>query len=211
MTILEHLYATYGSEAIDKLLYYIPSDKNYYIFKQYISLAEHTDNNFSSYKSLLLSKLPDKITDKWLLYEFSNIISTIDFTFKPYNTIITYGTFDLFHIGHVKLLERISSLCNNIIVGVSTDEFNQAKGKTSVIPYEQRAEIVRSCRYVTKVIPEETWEQKSDDVSQYKVDAFAIGDDWKGKFDFLKDQCDVIYLPRTPEISTTKLKQTLSQ
>lgn len=126
---------------------------------------------------------------------------------KKYNTCITYGTFDLFHIGHLKLLERIKSMCSNLIVAVSTDEFNMLKGKTCIIPYEQRAAIVAGIKYVDKVIPEDNWEQKITDVEKYNVDCFVMGNDWKGKFDFLKEKCEVIYLPRTDGISTTLLKE----
>ena len=126
---------------------------------------------------------------------------------KKYNTCITYGTFDLFHIGHLKLLERIKSMCFNLIVAVSTDEFNKLKGKKSIIPYEQRAAIVAGIKYVDKVIPEESWEQKITDVEKYNVDCFVMGNDWEGKFDFLKEKCEVIYLPRTDGISTTMLKE----
>lgn len=126
-----------------------------------------------------------------------------------YNTCITYGTFDLFHIGHLKLLERIKSMCSNLIVAVSTDEFNKLKGKISVIPYEQRAAIVAGIKFVDKVIPENNWEQKVTDIDKYHVDCFVIGNDWEGKFDFLREKCDVVYLPRTEGISTTELKEKL--
>ena len=126
---------------------------------------------------------------------------------KKYNTCITYGTFDLFHIGHLKLIERIKSMCSNLIVAVSTDEFNKLKGKTCIIPYEQRAAIVAGIKYVDKVIPEDNWEQKITDVEKYNVDCFVMGNDWEGKFDFLKEKCEVVYLPRTDGISTTLLKE----
>lgn len=124
-------------------------------------------------------------------------------------TVITYGTFDLFHIGHLRLLQRLKSLGNKLIVAVSTDEFNLGKGKTTVIPYEQRAEIVANIKCVDLVIPESSWEQKMIDIKKYDVDIFAIGNDWEGKFDFLKEYCEVIYLERTTGISSTQLKQTL--
>ncbi|OOF86127.1 glycerol-3-phosphate cytidylyltransferase [Rodentibacter ratti] len=124
-------------------------------------------------------------------------------------TVITYGTFDLFHIGHLKLLQRLKSLGDKLIVAVSTDEFNAGKGKTTVIPYEQRAEIVANIKCVDLVIPESSWEQKITDVKKYDVDIFAIGNDWEGKFDFLKEYCEVVYLERTTGISSTQLKQTL--
>lgn len=124
--------------------------------------------------------------------------------------IITYGTFDLFHVGHLEILRRLRSIADYVLVGVSTDEFNAGKGKRAIFPYEQRASIVRSIRYVDQVIPEESWDQKVSDIERYSIDAFAIGDDWRGKFDFLESKCEVIYLPRTPDISTTEIKQSLS-
>lgn len=126
-------------------------------------------------------------------------------------TIITYGTFDMFHIGHLKLLQRLKALGDKLIVAVSTDEFNQAKGKKVMIPYEQRAEIVANIKCVDKVIPEESWDQKINDIQRYDIDIFAIGDDWRGKFDFLKKHCEVIYLERTKDISTTQLKKNINK
>ena len=125
-------------------------------------------------------------------------------------TVITYGTFDMFHIGHLKLLQRIKEMGDYLIVGVSTDEFNQLKGKKTLIPFEQRAEIVANIKCVDEVIAENSWEQKIEDIRKYNVDTFVIGDDWKGKFDFLKEYCEVVYLPRTKGISTTQLKQSLA-
>lgn len=125
-------------------------------------------------------------------------------------TVITYGTFDMFHIGHLRLLQRLASLGDELIVAVSSDEFNKLKNKTVLIPYEQRAEIVANISCVDKVIPEHNWEQKIDDIKKYNVTTFAMGDDWSGKFDFLKEYCEVVYLPRTKDISTTKLKRSLS-
>jgi len=122
-------------------------------------------------------------------------------------TVITYGTFDMFHIGHLRLLRRLSKLGSKLIVGVATNEFNKIKNKKCLIPYCQRAEIVKNIKYVDKVIPEKSWEQKIDDIKKYNVDIFAIGDDWQGKFDYLKEYCEVIYLERTKDISTTKLKK----
>jgi len=126
-------------------------------------------------------------------------------------TVITYGTFDMFHIGHLNLLRRIKEMGDELIVGVSTDAFNEEKGKQTLIPYEQRAEIVKAIRYVDRVIPEERWDQKVEDIQRYNVDLFVIGDDWKGKFDELKDLCEVRYLERTDNISTTRLKQSLEK
>ena len=126
-------------------------------------------------------------------------------------TVITYGTFDMFHIGHLKLLRRLSEMGDKVIVAVSTDEFNELKGKKTLIPYDQRAAIVEAIDCVDMVIPEESWEQKLSDVKRYQVDVFAIGEDWKGKFDFLEELCEVVYLPRTKNISTTDLKRSLKR
>jgi len=125
-------------------------------------------------------------------------------------TIITYGTFDMFHIGHLKLLQRLANLGDELIVAVSSDEFNMLKNKTVLIPYEQRAEIVSNIKCVDKVIPEHNWEQKKKDIEEYNIDIFAMGDDWEGKFDFLKEYCEVVYLERTKDISTTQLKKSLT-
>jgi glycerol-3-phosphate cytidylyltransferase len=124
--------------------------------------------------------------------------------------IITYGTFDMFHIGHLRLLQRLKEIGDELIVAVSTDEFNQGKGKKVMIPYEQRAEIVANIKCVDRVIEEESWEQKISDIQKYNIDIFAIGNDWEGKFDFLKEYCKVVYLDRTQNISTTQLKKSLT-
>lgn len=123
--------------------------------------------------------------------------------------VITYGTFDLLHYGHINLLKRAKEFGDYLIVGLSTDEFNTIKGKECYFSYEKRKELLESICYVDLVIPETSWEQKTNDVQEYEVDTFVIGDDWKGKFDFLKEYCQVIYLARTPEISTTKIKKAL--
>ncbi len=124
--------------------------------------------------------------------------------------VITYGTFDLLHYGHINLLQRAKALGDYLIVGLSTDEFNSVeKNKVTYFTYEERKRLLESVRYVDLVIPEENWEQKISDVKEFKADVFVIGDDWKGKFDFLKDYCEVVYLERTPEISTTKIKKDL--
>ena len=124
-------------------------------------------------------------------------------------TVITYGTYDLFHIGHLKLLQRAKELAGpggKLIVGVSTDRFNwEEKRKKNAIPYEQRAEIVGALKCVDMVIPEDDWDMKRD-ILQYKVDIFTMGGDWEGKFDQLKEVCKVVYLPRTEGISSTDLK-----
>lgn len=124
--------------------------------------------------------------------------------------ILTYGTFDLFHIGHVNLLKRLKGLGDYLYVGISSDEFNSLKGKKSFFSYEERSEIVKSCKYVDMVFPEKNWEQKVSDIKKYDVTIFAMGDDWRGKFDFLKEYCEVVYLPRTKDISTTEIKEKLS-
>ena len=126
--------------------------------------------------------------------------------------VITYGTFDLLHYGHVNLLQRAKALGDYLIVAISTDEFNRnEKQKKCYFTYEERKRLVEAIRYVDLVIPEESWEQKSNDVKEFKVDTFVIGEDWEGKFDFLKEYCVVVYLPRTPEISTTQIKKDLKK
>lgn len=125
-------------------------------------------------------------------------------------TVITYGTFDLFHVGHLNLLSRLKSLGDRLIVGVSTDEFNESKGKSTIIPFSDRSKIVSSIKHVDLVIPESTWNQKSEDIRKYKVDILGMGNDWQGKFDDLSSLCKVVYLPRTDGISSTKIKKILS-
>ena len=125
--------------------------------------------------------------------------------------VLTYGSFDLFHVGHLNLLKRAKSLGDYLIVGVSTDAFTSGKGKTTIIGFKDRIEIVRSIRYVDEVIEESSWEQKSSDVRSFNVNTFVMGDDWKGRFDFLKDLCEVVYLPRTMGISSSSLKLVLNQ
>lgn len=123
--------------------------------------------------------------------------------------VITYGTFDLLHYGHINLLRRAKALGDYLVVGLSTDEFNSVeKNKKTVFPYEQRRLLVEAIRYVDLVIPEMSWEQKRRDIREYHIDTFVIGDDWRGKFDFLTEEgVEVVYLPRTPEISSSMIKQ----
>ena len=123
--------------------------------------------------------------------------------------IITYGTFDLLHYGHINLLRRAKELGDYLIVALSTDEFNsEYKNKTSYFNYDQRKALLEAIRYVDLVIPETCWEQKKSDIHKYEINTFVIGDDWKGKFDFLKNEgAEVVYLPRTPQISTTQIKK----
>ena len=127
--------------------------------------------------------------------------------------IITYGTFDLLHYGHINLLKRAKSLGDYLIGVLSTDEFNwNEKKKKCYFSYEKRKQLLEAIRYVDLVIPEESWEQKKSDVREYHIDTFVMGDDWVGKFDFLKDEgVEVVYLSRTPEISTTQIKKDLNK
>ncbi len=128
---------------------------------------------------------------------------------KRTKRVITYGTFDMFHIGHLKLLQRAKALGDELIVAVSTDAFNEKKGKKTLISFEQRAEIVANIKCVDKVIAEESWEQKQQDIETYSIDLLVMGNDWEGKFDMLKGLCDVVYLERTDNISSSQLKKSL--
>lgn len=125
--------------------------------------------------------------------------------------VITYGTFDLLHYGHINLLRRAKELGDYLVVAISTDEFNwNEKGKKCYFSYEQRKAMVEAIRYVDLVIPETNWDQKRTDIHDYRIDTFVMGDDWKGKFDFLEEEgAQVVYLTRTPEISTTQIKNDL--
>ncbi|BDR60076.1 glycerol-3-phosphate cytidylyltransferase [Lactobacillus xylocopicola] len=124
--------------------------------------------------------------------------------------VITYGTFDLLHYGHVRLLKRAKELGDYLIVGLSTDQFNELqKHKEAYNTYAERKYILEAIRYVDEVIPEQNWDQKATDIQKYGIDAFVMGDDWRGQFDFLKPACEVVYLARTPGISTSKIKDDL--
>ncbi|MFG3612993.1 glycerol-3-phosphate cytidylyltransferase [Rummeliibacillus sp. G93] len=125
--------------------------------------------------------------------------------------IITYGTFDLLHWGHINLLKRAKALGDYLVVAISTDEFNALKDKKAYHSFENRKAILESIKYVDKVIPENTWEQKKEDIIRENIDIFVMGDDWEGKFDDLKEYCEVVYLPRTDGISTSKIKNDLLQ
>lgn len=126
--------------------------------------------------------------------------------------VITYGTFDLLHYGHVNLLERAKKLGDYLIVVLSSDEFNwNEKHKKCYFSYDERKRLLESIRYVDLVIPETSWSQKVEDIKEFKVDIFVMGDDWNGKFDYLYEYCEVVYLPRTPEISTTQIKHDLQE
>jgi len=128
-------------------------------------------------------------------------------------TVITYGTFDLLHYGHVELLRRAHELAEGgkLIVGVSSDEFNAVKGKKSHIPYAKRKEMVEALRYVDQVIPEKSWKQKANDIKKYSVDIFVMGSDWTGKFDELNEFCKVVYLERTEMISSAAIKDVIKK
>lgn len=128
-----------------------------------------------------------------------------------FTRVITYGTYDLLHWGHIRLLKRAKEQGDYLIVALSTDDFNRTKGKKAYHSYEERRMMLESIRYVDLVVPEENWEQKSDDMVKYQVDKFVIGDDWRGKFDFLSEYTEVVYLPRTEGISTTKIKNDLEK
>lgn len=154
------------------------------------------------------SELPKSILD--INFESTILKNRRSSTMKR---VITYGTFDLLHYGHINLLRRAKALGDYLIVALSSDEFNwNEKQKKCYFTYEERKALLESVRYVDLVIPEENWEQKRTDVHEYHVDTFVMGDDWKGKFDFLKDEgVEVVYLPRTPEISTTQIKNDLNK
>ena len=141
-----------------------------------------------------------------------NSITNINGGNEYMKRIITYGTYDLLHYGHINLLRRAKELGDYLIVALSTDEFNwKEKQKKCYFTYEQRKELLEAIRYVDLVIPEESWEQKKTDIHEYHVDTFVIGDDWQGKFDFLKEEgAEVVYLSRTPEISSSQIKNDLN-
>lgn len=165
--------------------------------------------------------IPQKILDRLPLFSrikeaFEHENSVIDIDFDDFimqaeKRVITYGTFDLLHYGHLEILNRAKNLGTELIVGLSTDEFNKIKGKKSVHDFEKRKEFLESLSYVSKVIPESDWNQKEKDILENNIDLFIMGDDWKGKFDFLKEFCEVAYLPRTKGISTTLLKNNLKK
>ena len=125
--------------------------------------------------------------------------------------IITYGTFDLLHVGHINLLSRAKALGDHLTVAISTDDFNRLKHKDSFLSYEQRKVVLEAIKFVDKVIPEENWEQKVIDITSNDIDIFVMGNDWDGKFDYLNKFCEVVYLPRTEHISTTILKERIKK
>jgi dTDP-4-dehydrorhamnose 3,5-epimerase len=158
----------------------------------------------------------------WMLKEEDIVLSKKDKELKTFNefsknvendnkTVLTYGTFDLLHYGHIEILKRASKFGKRLIVGLSTDEFNLIKGKECKIPYKKRKELLESIEFVDEVIPESNWDQKTLDVKNHNADIFVMGDDWKGKFDDLRKYCEVVYLKRTEGISTTKLKSIIDK
>ncbi len=130
---------------------------------------------------------------------------------KSQKKVLTYGTFDLLHEGHINLLQRAKKLGDYLIVGLSTESFNLLKHKETIMPYGQRKILLKAIKYVDEVIPEETWEQKIKDIQKHNVDIFVMGNDWEGKFDDLKSYCEVIYLQRTPKISSTQIKSLINK
>ena len=155
----------------------------------------------------LLNKLYNFFENKEqsIAIDFESLIS------KKIKVVITYGTFDLLHYGHLEILKRCRALGDKLIVGLSSDEFNEVKGKTCIIPYDKRKEFLESLEYVDMVIPENNWDQKIEDIKKNSADVFVMGNDWENKFDNLKEYCEVIYLERTKGISTTKLKSILDK
>ena len=149
--------------------------------------------------------------DQTLNAECRAKVSTGD-DYKGLRRVLTYGTYDLLHYGHIRLLKRAAALGDYLVVALSTDEFNALKGKESFYSYEVRKEMLESVRYVDLVIPEQTWEQKADDVQKYAIDVVVMGSDWAGdeRFEYLKEYCEVVYLDRTDGISTTDVKNELS-
>lgn len=123
--------------------------------------------------------------------------------------VITYGTFDLFHVGHLNILKRAKEYGDYLVVAVSSDAFNEIKGKKAYYSDQDRTEILEAIKFVDEVVLEESWDQKIEDVKKHNIDVFVMGDDWDGKFDFLKEYCEVVYLPRTQGISTSKIKDDL--
>lgn len=141
----------------------------------------------------------------------SNVRFSAGEDYKGIRRVLTYGTFDLLHYGHIRLLKRAAELGDYLIVALSTDEFNAGKGKSSFYSYGVRKEMLEAIRYVDLVIPEQNWEQKLDDVKEYNVDVVVMGGDWAGsdRFEYLKEHCEVVYLDRTEGISTTDVKAEL--
>lgn len=131
-------------------------------------------------------------------------------TSRRAGVVLTYGTFDLFHYGHVMLLKRARQLGKRLVVGVSTDRFNKLKNKRAYLSFNERCELLAACRYVDEVFAENNWEQKPSDIEKLGATIFVMGNDWQGKFDYLRELCEVFYLPRTPVISSTLLRSVLA-
>lgn len=197
-----HLYNVFDRETIFPLTkvqfegntFFAPNDSDKYltyIFGDYMSLPKHLHAHIDVRKISLEEKMKLKSYTKK----------------ERKKVVITYGTFDVLHYGHIHLLKRAKELGDYLIVGLSTDEFNKMKNKTSFYTYEERKSILEACKYVDLIIPEEQWDQKIKDIQKYQATIFTIGDDWKGQFDFLEPYVQVVYLPRTPDVSSTKTKE----
>jgi len=185
--------------------FYNPQTKGNSVVLEGLKTLKHINHLMPDY---LLDRLP-LFNSLNTFFESKEKTFSVDFDAllnKKMRTVLTYGTFDLLHYGHLEILRRSKALGDRLIVGVSTDDFNRIKGKECKINFEKRKEFLEALEYVDVVIPEDQWDQKVNDIVDYDVDIFVMGDDWKGKFDDLKKYCKVVYLPRTPGISTTKLK-----
>ncbi len=190
--------------------YYTKDLENSSVVLEGLKTIELISNTISAYikqRTPLFSALESFFKNKetYFNFDFNKLMD------RKMKTILTYGTFDLLHYGHVEILRRSKEMGDRLIVGLSTDEFNETKGKSCEITFEKRKQLLEAIGYVDLVIPESHWEQKSEDVLKHQVDIFVMGDDWKGKFDFLQEHCEVFYLPRTAGISTTKLKSILKE
>jgi glycerol-3-phosphate cytidylyltransferase len=208
LTLLNDLSKSKISESLIYRGFYSIKNDNSPIVIEEIEIIDFLDITLSS---LLKKRLPLFKTLITFLKERKN---KIDFVFQKlmkndYRTVLIYGTFDLLHYGHVEVLRQAKQLGDKLIVGLSTDEFNLKKGKKCEILYDKRKQLLESVDYVDLVIPENNWEQKIEDIRQNDVDIFVMGDDWRGKFDFLEKYCKVHYIKRTTGISTTKLKSIL--
>lgn len=128
-----------------------------------------------------------------------------------YRKVITYGTFDCLHYGHIHLLRRAKELGNYLVVAISTDDFNVRKGKKAIQSLNERLELLNAIKYVDEIIFEENWEQKVNDVITHDISVFVMGDDWRGEFDFLSTICSVVYLERTKSISSTKIRKIVKE
>lgn len=166
------------------------------------------NREISAYRQMSKRESSYGLVKKWIIgYDICKIKKGV----KDMKRILTYGTFDLLHYGHIRLLKRAKELGDYLIVALSTDEFNAGKGKTAYHNYETRKKMLEAIRYVDLVIPETCWEQKIDDVREYHVDTVVMGGDWAGsdRFDYLKDYCELVFLDRTPGISTSMIKEDL--